>query len=776
MGLRPWVSSEVYEEGVRLMLGDAAVNAEKDLIEGAYKEEQCIWGLMINTNLGRAFLPERRILRGAYLLADNEFDPGEKKLTLKQLQQFRGITTGWATVVPALRNELKAADVFLTVGEGTAVVKPKIFGYGAKEHEVERSWEDLWELFTACRWLAARTETWALKFGASLPELLPPRERLSLLGAWEKVVYVSSDATTAVVGAVDWTNGKAARSTMAELRPWLEGALAGEDAEDEDARIHLAEMLSVVGFACEMGAAWQGQVVLYAGDNKVVRSWIERRQSGSRAGRLLVRVLNMCEMRYRFQLVAGWWRTYHNVTADYITRCDREDFEAHLSRQGWAEVRLDGMVRQAMVDSEKFGLCLLPWTDEEDRAVMMQLRELRMRRQVADPIQVDWSGCCVVEIAAEGRVVRDFQSVANACKCPKHPEESARGLPVVVAGTVGADVKGHHIRKVLHAAEHFEARVTVIEGPKHAGWDPGQQWAMRQGWTGHMLEFVSTELGEVLARRRTVLVAAREKFELEDFTQYLSRSPVVLVSKIGHAKAEELCWKVPTRLQPSPGVPRDPLLPQVVAHCWWDKEGERCNVHGLGGPGRWPLKAKEGPGLEALWVYDRYGPLGAVRSLSGEEVWRCQGRERKQLHRLCEQFNLTPEEVAAHGSRATGGCVAQSLLFAAVALCQALQVKETKVGAVRDGPEDESLARLLIWLRLWRRGELQRGRAGGAGHLVWRWGEALWVCVLDENLEDAKAGGRRPSSAAAKAEAEKVLGTAGREQKLPFDGKVAVRV
>ena len=288
VGLRPWVSAEVYEEGVRKLLGKAAINAEKDELEGAFRVEQCVWGLTINTELNKAFLPERRILKGAHLLAHQNFDYGCKDVTLKQMQQFRGIMTGWAVVVPALKNELKAADVFLGKGEPNMRVRPKLKGYGDPEEEEQRSWEELWELFTSCRWLSSRTETWATKFGASLPELLEPRERLSLPGAWDGVVYVSSDATTQVIGAVDWTNLVAARASMKDLRPWLEQALQGEDgADNEEARIHLAEMLSSVAFACEVGARWTGKVVIYAGDNMVVRSWVEKRQSNSRAGRIL---------------------------------------------------------------------------------------------------------------------------------------------------------------------------------------------------------------------------------------------------------------------------------------------------------------------------------------------------------------------------------------------------------------------------------------------------------------------------------------------------------
>ena len=77
---------------------------------------------------------------------------------------------------------------------------------------------------------------------------------------------------------------------------------------------------------------------------------------------------------------------------------------------------------------------------------------------------------------------------------------------------------------------------------------------------------------------------------------------------------------------------------------------------------------------------------------------------------------------------------------------------EGRAGAVRDGPEDESLAKLLLWLRKWRTGEFGRGlisrRAGGVGaetlagmkenaQVVWRWGESLWLEALEELEEFA---------------------------------------
>ena len=59
-----------------------------------------------------------------------------------------------------LRNELKAADVFLGApGEGGTKVRPKVVDPVDKDN-VEAAWRDLWELFEEARWLCARPETW----------------------------------------------------------------------------------------------------------------------------------------------------------------------------------------------------------------------------------------------------------------------------------------------------------------------------------------------------------------------------------------------------------------------------------------------------------------------------------------------------------------------------------------------------------------------------------------------------------------------------------------
>ena len=102
-------------------------------------------------------------------------------------------------------------------------------------------------------------------------------------------------------------------------------------------------------------------MVLYGGDNKIVREWMASQKAGTAVGRLLVRVLNLLEMRFRFSLLPAWWRTYHNIHADFLTRCTDAEFSELVRERGWEVVDVRQALQQAVVDSERFGPCLLAW-------------------------------------------------------------------------------------------------------------------------------------------------------------------------------------------------------------------------------------------------------------------------------------------------------------------------------------------------------------------------------------------------------------------------------
>eukprot|EP00438_Fugacium_kawagutii_P014165 Skav213278 [mRNA] locus=scaffold2944:132640:149231:+ [translate_table: standard] len=755
IGLRPWTSADCYEKGVRMLLGEGAVNVEKDEIEGAFKEEQVIWGLTMNSRTERVSLPERRILRGAHLLSDPAFDAGSKTLTLRALQQFRGIMTGWAVVVRGLKNELKAADLFLTKGDGALPVLPRHQGYACEKRATDRAWEDLWDLFEVCRWLSARSDTWETKFCATLAELLEPRERLGLVGGSQQAVFVSADATTKVVGAIDWTNGNVARMTVNEFGPWLQEAVE-EEADDEEVRIHLTELLAFVAMACTQGAQWSGKVVVYAGDNQVVKGWITRRQSGSRAGRMLVRVLAMCEMRYGFVVVAGWWRTFHNVDSDFVTRCTEDEFHEFVNKKCWKVVGLSDAVEVALRDSRRFGPCFLSWMEEEDRRIIMQLKEQRMARSIDRSLDIDWSQFKVIEWCADGRMVRDFDAVARACGA------SDAGPTVLLCGTLGCDVRGKQVAKLCRFIEKENPDGVVVEGPGLVQWAALEEWAEQHSWTFYNMEFVTTELGEALARKRRAYVLRQGEPLGEGAGDGLVRA--VVATPLGavvnaDCGGESLTWKSPMRIELCAGIPRDPLLPHVVGHVWWESN-RRENLHGLSGPGRWPLE-KHGE-FEELVVYDRSGSAGMVRVLSKNEVWLAQGRSQKEWEKAVQECG-SEWKAYQEGCRATGVQTAENLLVCAAMMMKA--GRERNAGAIKDGPRDESLAKLLLWLRRWKRGDYgpegqSRRAGGGLREAVSRLGEALWLDVFEEHLGEMDgsrlAGGRRAKASTVAAESRLV--------------------
>ena len=505
VGLRPWVAGEVYELGVQMMLGEAAVNREKDLIEGPFRTFQTVWGLDMDTATEEIHLPERRILKGANLLSEGAFEYGNKDITVRTVQRFRGITTGWTVIVRGLKNELKAADRFLSVErEGGAKAQPKLSVPGDAEEE-DAAWRDLWELFEEVRWLCTRPETWPTKFGAGMKELLPVRERLALADEWATgTVFVSSDATKVTIGAIDWTNGTVMRMPAIHAAIWVQRC-----QDQDEVVIHVAEMLSFLAFACHVGHRWSGKVVLYGGDNKIVREWIASRRAGTAVGRLLVRILNLLEMRHRFLLIPAWWRTYHNIHADYITRCTDAEFEEIVKARGWEVVDVRESLQQAVNDSERFGPCLLAWGDE-DRRAMMQLKERRLHRSIPHTLKPAWESLGFVELCGPSRLVADFCDVVHeagglvrrsALQGPVHKGE-------IVMTTLPPDVHGKALEAVVRACVDGPACLAVIEGPRGVDWDRGVCLLDGAGWDYEMAEFVTTEFGEVAARRRVCVVAS----------------------------------------------------------------------------------------------------------------------------------------------------------------------------------------------------------------------------------------------------------------------------
>ena len=151
---------------------------------------------------------------------------------------------------------------------------------------------------------------------------------------------------------------------------------------------------------------------------------------------------------------------------------------------------------------------------------------------------------------------------------------------------------------------------------------------------------------------------------------------------------DDLVWRFPMKLEVTAGPLRNPLLPHIAAHFWNEPEVRRI-AHGWTGPGKWPLRSKEGAGYEELVLYTT--GVGAIRALTYEEIWAFQGRSKVEWTEMLRKTGWSEKKLFEEGCRATGVHTAQTLLTLAgliVGVTQEERGEETKAGAVRDGPQD----------------------------------------------------------------------------------------
>ena len=317
------------------------------------------------------------------------------------------------------------------------------------------------------------------------------------------------------------------------------------------------------------------------------------------------------------------------------------------------------------------------------------------------------------------------------------------------------------LRKIIRLGVDQGAWLTLVEGPRLVDWAYAQDYCTKHGLHEGMLDFVTTEFGELLARHRKCLVVSMKGPLPAEWEQMFVRSLVgaPATSALTNPPWDGLVWKKPYKLVLDSGIPRKPMMPIVVGHYWEGTDEERHTLHSLGGPLRWPLVSDSPGHLEKLKVYDRRGPPGHLRELNDEEVWRLQGRHPDDL----KAHALDPAEGIYQGTKATGVQTASSLLAGmGHILLKLMDVKddgklanhlEGKAGMARDDAGGDALAQLLIWLRQWKLGHYPRlkpeyadilkhqdgesAKAGGAQEMsepartIWRWAESWWFEQLE---------------------------------------------
>eukprot|EP00435_Cladocopium_sp_Y103_P043644 s1496_g12.t1 len=422
-----------------------------------------------------------------------------------------------------------------------------------------------------------------------------------------------------------------------------------------------------------------------------------------------------------------------------------------MSRKGWEKVDIKQSIHEALLATERFGPCFLSWAEIEDKEEMMRLKELRVFRTIhRNPSVV--TDLKIVEWTSVERYVKDFEY---------YQKEGADG-PIVVAATIGPDPSGKRVRAFWKFLEQEEFGAAVLEGPRDVAWDVLKSHAVQAGLQVTEIEYLTSELGELLARRRRATFVHRKEVKEAEVEGWLARTVTApsLGSILKKAKPDHY---VPCKhYERAVGQGNHAMLPLVGAHVWFESEQDRVVVYRLSGPGRWPLTTSSGE-IEELYVVDKATPQGMVRQITAEELWLAQGRGAEEWRELSGEVGAV--QALRHGCMGTGRRTALSLLSVLAGLA-VKEENEGKVGMCVDFEDYKSLGQLLLWLRRWRQGEFARAapdrRAGGQSwRQVWFWGEELWLEALDaagsEEENDRYAAGKRELRSGKQREAEKFV-------------------
>ena len=296
LGVRPWAASATFEEGLSNLRGRGALNTKKLAEEGTFATKALLWGLGYDTQAGTCQLPEQKLLKGAHLLTQPCFDPGNRAIPLIEVQRLRGNATYWTTCQPSLKPELGAIDVLLAqTSPGDPYVCPK-----GDAHQATAAFQEFWDAVEVIRVLITRPETWEATFTVGLEGILNPRDRPSLPGASGRVRWVGGDATLEVAAATDW---QAKVYVTFGVEPYLATLRDFTGTPDDNSTIiSVAELLCLISLAAARFRDWDGRLVLYVTDNDNVRVWLSTRHARNRSARHLLRLFRYLECG-----VTSWW-------------------------------------------------------------------------------------------------------------------------------------------------------------------------------------------------------------------------------------------------------------------------------------------------------------------------------------------------------------------------------------------------------------------------------------------------------------------------------------
>ena len=247
-------------------------------------------------------------------------------------------------------------------------------------NEIKHAYMEFWESIESLRTNLLTPLDWGAAYTSTFLDVLTIEERLSFADLNENVVWLGSDATPETCAAIDHTRDLYCIFDYRGRADYLAG-ITGLPVGDFHL-IDLAEYMSLICFLIAESGRYRGKLVIYAGDNTNVRTWVLNRAPKNRIARYLTRLLNRLEVEIGFTIFPLYISSRNNVMCDDLPRLLGGDAHEYARARGLKRVKIEHVVASYLEERMKALSLILP-SDSSDRAkAIMQHVEKRVVRNI----------------------------------------------------------------------------------------------------------------------------------------------------------------------------------------------------------------------------------------------------------------------------------------------------------------------------------------------------------------------------------------------------------
>lgn len=438
--------------------------------------------------------------------------------------------------------------------------------------------------------------------------------------------------------------------------------------------------------------------------------------------------LVLIQCQHSWGLLAAYVTTFHNLTNDLLTRATKEVIDGFNQDLGLK--RIDA--RPAFCEAMELGAAqrALSWQAlGGDWVQAFRLRELRLQRPVPTPLQVHGLATGLVALewrAGIGSYLKAWANMGGVVVGTHAPAlgqwgvdwikgsgaeyRAEKGKADVVFTTLTEDKAGGEMVRLSEVVRTAGPAVVVADYPQGAEAKQGTRNLERQGYSVSFADCMCTELGDVTARRRHLVIGVAERaggaeacFHLTgrwDLASGVS-SKLLPASHVttGWVSGEDYDLVEDPRIVTT----ANPRLPVAAAHLvskgTAPKERRTWLVYSVKGPVPTVRRGQPEPVGEEVCLL-RQPPVKelGVRGLTGAEVERIQAYTREDRG-VAENLGIPPEIVRQMVIRATPPRTVEAIAQATALLLATTE--GTKAGVCRHVEEAEMDRRLKAWLKAW---------------------------------------------------------------------------